>query len=650
MPFIEALAHMPKYAKYLKSLLTNKTRLKEACTVAMNERCLALLLNKLPSKAKDPGSCTIPCQISNLKFDNALADLGADMLEDSKVGDDEVVFDMDQSVKRPPSEDDECYGIDDLDETINLKTHELLEDDQLDAFPLKSLEIEDYNLTYIYEINSIRRKCLLLHVLEKHKGAIAWKMSDIKGVSPSFCTHKILMEDDFKPVIQPQRHLNPKVQDKVNGEIVKLLDSGLIYPISDSPWDSIEDFKKAFNILKEKLTTAPIIISPDWNIPFELICDASDFAVGAVLGKRVDGNFKPIYYASKTLNKAQEHYTTTKKELLAYLFSKPDAKPRLIRWVLLLQGFNIEIRDKKGAENFAADHLSRLENPNIEVLDENKIADEFPDEHLMMLKAEMKNREPCDNIMRRCEAGNEITEILAHYHSGPTRGHHSASITGKKVYEAGFYWPTIFSDAKDYIEVTNRAIKRILERSVGYNPRDWSKKLDDTLWAFRTAFKTPTGCTPFRLVYAKACHLPVEIEHKAYWAVKQCNLDLTLAGKDRLMQLNELSELRDGAYKNTKIYKERTKKWHDSRIRGDKNFKVGDKVLLYNSCLKMYPGKLKSKWYGPNIVKTVYPYEAIEITDKNGVSFKVNGHRLKKYYDDEFNKIELVLVELGELA
>ncbi|GJZ13075.1 reverse transcriptase domain-containing protein [Tanacetum coccineum] len=152
-------------------------------------------------------------------------------------------------------------------------------------------------------------------------------------------------------------------------------------------------------------------------------------------------------------------------------------------------------------------------------------------------------------------------------------------------------------------EVTNRAIKRILERSVGYNPKDWSEKLNDALWAFRTAHKTPTGCTPFRLVYGKACHLPVEVEHKAYWALKQCNMDLTAAAKNHFMALNELMELRDEAYENTRIYKEKTKKWHDSRLRGDKNFTAGDKVLLFNSRFKLHPGKLKSKWSGPFSVK-----------------------------------------------
>nr|GEU47455.1 DNA-directed DNA polymerase [Tanacetum cinerariifolium] len=282
LPFIEALDKMPKYAKFLKSLLTNKATLEEACTVTKNERCLAVLLNKLPSKEKNPGSFTIPCNIVHLHINNALADLGASISLMPYT----MYEKLDQSIKRPLAEDDECYGIDDLDETINLETQKMLGSDQLDSFLLKGLkksinqsdlescdsirdtsrdgsdlgtpirriepELKDlpHHLEYVYlhgdKSFSIiilsklfeKEKMLLLQVLEAGKGAISLKKTDFKGISLSFCTHNILIEDDFKPVIQPQRHLNPKVQDVLKNKIFKLLDSGLIYPILDSSWVS----------------------------------------------------------------------------------------------------------------------------------------------------------------------------------------------------------------------------------------------------------------------------------------------------------------------------------------------------------------------------------------------------------------------------
>ncbi|GKC11787.1 putative nucleotidyltransferase, ribonuclease H [Tanacetum coccineum] len=700
LPFIEALAQMPKYVKFLKGLLTNKARLEEACIITMNERCSVIFLNKLPSKEKDPESFTIPCDIGQLHINNALTDLGAsislmpytmyeklglgepkatrvsleladrsilyprgiienmlikvdkfvlpidfvilDMPEYSRVpitlerpflataqamidvfnkiitlrvGDDEVIFDVDQSIKRTPTEDDECYGIDDLDETINTEAQELLANDKSDSFLLKGLEksinqsdleccesfesktdndsdprkpiwrIDSVNTPYSvaqettrpghtpYSCKAITPTKLQVQVLEKCKGAIAWKMC-----------------------------LNPKVQDVMKNEIVKILDFGLIYSISDSSWvslihvvpkkkgmtvilndnnelipsrtvtgwrvcidysklndatrtdhfllpfidqmlerlygneyycfldgflgffhipiapedqenttftcpygtfayrrmpfgcntpatfkrcmtaifhDMVEDFievfmddfsvfdnsfnccltnldrmlarceetnlvlnwekchfmvkegivlvlkisgagievdrakidviakfpyltnvkgvrsfprhagfyrrfikdfskiskpmtqllmkdaefdfsddcKKAFNILKENLTTTPIIISPDWNAPFELMCDASDFAVGAIVPPK---------------------YTLEKRRFFS------------------------------------------------------QVKNYFWDERYTF-------RLCPDNVMRRCVAGSEILGILAHCHSRPTEGHHSASIIGRKVYESGFF-------------------------------------------------------------------------------------------------------------------------------------------------------------------------------------------------------------------
>ncbi|GJU25698.1 reverse transcriptase domain-containing protein [Tanacetum coccineum] len=349
-------------------------------------------------------------------------------------------------------------------------------------------------------------KAALLKVLKSHKRAIAWKISDIKGIDPSFCTHKILMEDDFKPVIQHQRRVNPKIH-----EVIKLLDAGLIYLIFDSPWvspvhcvpkkggmtvvenednelistrlvtgwhekchfmvkegialghkisksgitvdkakvdviaklphpTSVKECIEAFNILKKKLTEAPILVAPDWDLPFEIMCDASDYAVGAVLGQRKTKHFQPIHYASKTMMDAQAHYTTTEKELLSvvyafekfrpylvlsktivytdhsalkYLLAKQDAKPRLLWWILLLQEFDVIIRDKKGAENLAADHLSRLENPHQGDLENKEINETFPLETLRMISFCGYSSTPWFADIANYHAGNFIVKRMS---------------------------------------------------------------------------------------------------------------------------------------------------------------------------------------------------------------------------------------------
>nr|GEZ02623.1 reverse transcriptase domain-containing protein [Tanacetum cinerariifolium] len=148
---------------------------------------------------------------------------------------------------------------------------------------------------------------------------------------------------------------------------------------------------------------------------------------------------------------------------------------------------------------------------------------------------------------------------------------------------------------------------------------------------FRTAYKTLIGCTPYKLVYGKSCHLPIELEHRAYWALKHVNFDLKTADDHCKLQLNELSELRDQAYENSVIYKERTKKLHDSKIKNH-IFNVGDQVLLFNSRLKIFSGKLKTRWSGPFTITCVFPYGTIELSQPNGLNFKVNGHRVKHYF------------------
>ncbi|GKC82059.1 reverse transcriptase domain-containing protein [Tanacetum coccineum] len=435
----------------------------------------------------------------------------------------------------------------------------------------------------------------------------------------------------------------------------------------------------------------------------------------------------------------------TDHSALKYLINKQDAKPRLLRWVLLLQEFDITIRDKKGSENLAADHLSKLKNPHKDVLENKDINENFPLETLCVISsgstpwcADYANFHAENFIIKgmttqqkkKCVHGQEANDILKACHEGPTGDHHSPNLTTRKVFDSGFFWPTIYRDAHtmikscdtcqrqgkisqrgempqnaiqvckifdvwgidfmgpftssrgnkyilvvvDYhskwvegkalptndarvvfakvmskygvthrlatayhpqtsgqVEVSNRGLKRILERTVGENRASWSDKLDDALWAFRTAFKTPIGCTPYKLVYGKSCHLPIELEHKAYWALKHANFDLKTAGDHRKLQLNELNELRDQAYENSLIYKERTKKLHDSKIK-NRIFNVGDRVLLFNSHLKIFSGKLKTRWSGPFTITKVFPYGTIELSQPDGPNFKVNGHRVKHYF------------------
>ncbi|GKA82580.1 reverse transcriptase domain-containing protein [Tanacetum coccineum] len=377
--------------------------------------------------------------------------------------------------------------------------------------------------------------------------------TSVKGI-PSFLGHTGFYRrfiQDFSKFARPMTHLLEK----------------------DTPFIFSKECIEAFNLLKKKLTEAPILVTPDWDLPFEIMCDASDYAVGAILGQRKTKHFKPIHYASKTMTDAQAHYTTTEKELLAQ-----DAKSRLLRWILLLQEFDVIIRDKKGAENLAADHLSRLENPHQDVLENKEITETFPLETLGMVTfrgdsstpwfADIANyhagnfivkgmssqqkkkffkdvkhyfwddpylfRIGADQVIRRCVYGQEAVDILTACHNGPTGGHHGANYTAKKVFDSGFYWPTIYRDAHDLVtrcdacqrqgkisqkdEMPQNAIQvceifdvwghsGLLEGiMITYLERDHMAKIvlmddnvDDALWAFRIAFKTPIGCTPYKI-------------------------------------------------------------------------------------------------------------------------------------------------------
>ncbi|GJU66142.1 reverse transcriptase domain-containing protein [Tanacetum coccineum] len=271
--------------------------------------------------------------------------------------------------------------------------------------------------------------------------------TSVKGVR-SFLGHAGFYRrfiQDFSKIARPMTHLLEK----------------------ETPFIFSKECIEAFNILKKKLTEAPILVAPDWDLPFEIMCDASDYAVGAVLGQQLLAvvyafeKFRPYLVLSKTI-------VYTDHSALKYLLAKQDAKPRLLWWILLLQEFDVIIRDKKGAENLAADHLSRLENPHQGDLEKKEITKTFPLETLGMISFHGDSSTPwfadianyhagnfiicADQVIRRCVHGQEAVDILTACHNGPTGGHHGANYTAKKVFDSGFYWPTIYRDAHDMVK------------------------------------------------------------------------------------------------------------------------------------------------------------------------------------------------------
>nr|GFA36093.1 retrovirus-related Pol polyprotein [Tanacetum cinerariifolium] len=377
------------------------------------------------------------------------------------------------------------------------------------------------------------------------------------------------------------------------------------------------------------------------------------------------------------MNQAETNYTTTEKEMLAvvyafenfrsylimnksivytdhyalkYLFAKKDAKARLLRWILLLQEFDFKVIDTRGAENYVADHLSRLESPYENVFDPKEINETFPLESLNKVAhndpstpwyADLANYHAGNFIIK---AGKEAIDFLNACHSGPTGGHYDSSYTAKKVFDSGFYWPSIYKDAFELVKHYDSCQRQGKVSQREEMPQNFIQICEFfDVWGidFMGPFPSSKGnkyilvAVDYLSKWVEAKALPTNDARVVVKFLK--SLFSRTAGDHQKLQLNEL---RDQAYENSLIYKERTKKLHDDKIKNH-IFNVGDQVLLFNSRLKIFSGKLKSRWSGPFTIAEIYPYGTAKLIHPDGCNFKVNCHRLKHYHGGDLPPLEI---------
>nr|GEU44492.1 DNA-directed DNA polymerase [Tanacetum cinerariifolium] len=664
--FTDALLLMPKFASTIKSLLTNKDKLFELAKVPLNENCSAMLLKKLSKKLGDPKRAFTP-ELTPTRMTLELADMSITrskgVAEDVfvKVGKfhfptDFVVFDFEADPRVPLILGRSflrtgCALIDVYEEEITLKYNSKSSNPTLVSDPesvsckvsiVKSSsptltlfgesdffleEVEDFlnddsiptgieNSVYDpkgdilflekllnedpFQVHSIDLKLaeeakakssieepseLELKELPSHLEYVFLedsnklpKISDIKGIDPGFYTHKILMEEDYKPAVQSQRRVNPKIHDVIKKEVIKLLDTGMIYPISDS-----------------------LCVSPIYCVPkkggMTVVANENNelILMRLVTGWRVCIDYKKLNDATR-----KDHFPLpcmdqmlerlAENELYCFLdgfsgyFQIPidpqDHEKTTFTCpygTFAYRRMPFGLCNAPGYENLAADHLSRLKNIHKDVLENKDINENFPLETLESLSS---NSTPWFADIANFHAGNFIKKRLT-------------SQQKKKF----------FKDVKHYF---------------------WDDPYLFRICADQIIRHCVHGQEAFNIL--KACHEgPTGGHHCANLTAKKT------VGDHRKLQLNELSELRDQAFDNFVIYKERTKNLHDFKIK-NRIFNVGDQVLLFNSRLKIFSGKLKTRWSGPFTITHVFPYGTIELSQLNGPNFKVNGHRVKHYF------------------
>nr|GEW26233.1 reverse transcriptase domain-containing protein [Tanacetum cinerariifolium] len=669
--FADAFILVPKFGPSIKSLLTNKDKLCELARTPPNEHYSVVLLKKLPEKLGNPGKFLIPCDFLEMAECLALADLGASInLMPLSVWNKLSLPDLsptcmtlelaDRSISRPVGVAKDVFVkvgtfyfpadfvVVDFDadprvplilERSVLKTGRAL----IDVF--KEVELKylpphleypflegDYKLPVIIAKDlSVEEKTALITVPKSYKRSIAWKLSD--------------------------RRVNTKIHDVIKQDVLKLLDSGLIYPISNSPWVSpvhCVPKKGGFTVVENEENELILThLVTRWRVCIDycklneaIYKDHFPLPFMDQMLERLAGNqyycflddFSGYFQIPIDLKDQQKTTFTCPYRMFAYrrmpfgLCTAPGMFQRcmmaifhdMIEKTMECEDTNPYLNWEKShfmvKEGIVLSHKISMNGIEVDTAKVDAIAKlphpttikDFVNYHagnfvVKGMSSQQKNKffkdvkhylwdDPFlfkiydDQVIRRCVHGQEAIDILKACHYGPTEGHHGQNYTAKKVkmkYGVTHRLATPYHpQTNGQVAVSNRGLKRILERTMVENHASWSDRLDDDLWTFRTAYKTPIGCTPYNIIYGK----------------------------------------------------EKTKRIHDSKIK-DRVFNIGDRVLLFESRLKIFFGKLKSRWSGPFTISHVFPYGIVELSQPDGPNFKVNGHRLKHYFGVDIPKM-----------
>nr|GEW89102.1 reverse transcriptase domain-containing protein [Tanacetum cinerariifolium] len=478
---VDVLAGMPNYEKFLKDLVSNKSKMEQIFTAFLNEEFSAIVKNKLPPKPGNLGSFLIPYTIAEVPNQEE---------------------EVEDNFKELPLEENLRIKNSIQDPPTNLVMKPLPKHLEYAFREMKSLLL--VVITSLLKDDENKR---LVSVLKKDKEAFAWKTFDISGFSPSFCKHKINFENDAKHVIQRQRRLNLNMK-----EVVKKRLSNFSMLVSFTPSKIVLGyFQFRIELADQEKTT--------FTCPY-----------GTYTYKRI-----PFDHSA-----------------LKYMFSKQDAKPRLIRWILQLQEFDIEIKNKKGAENVVADHLSRLKNPHLKELRDDGIDDNFPDENLMNVSLTEEDKIPWFADFANYLVGKILRKGLTY------------AQRCKFFSELKHYFldePYLFKMCTNrmirryvYVAETRKILDECLHGPTGghYGPSTASKKV----------FKDEAEALP-----TNDARVVINFFKKLFSRFGIPKAFISDRGEKQFLQLHELDELRLQAYENSKLYKARTKAYHDMKLR-----------------------------------------------------------------------------------